>query len=758
MTRRPTRVDVAFAALLTSYAVAEAVLLRLDGDGSRLISVLLSAVLGGVFLWRRSHPVAVALVAAGAYTLRDALGAGPIDTYVYQVVVLASYYGAVVYGPRSRVALRLGTIAAGTVVARTVSTLGIHDITFMGTLDRALWAYLAALAVAGAGIGFQVRDRRADVLALRRRVEDLEAVLPEHGTAAAAAEQGRIAAEIRRLVAGLTGHVERLLADAERALASNPARAREILGRTADAARDTFGAMRNLVDRLAGSGDPSDGIAPAEAATTTLDELASRMRRTGARVTVRGTGVRGIPTVVAGAAARVAAAAAPLAEATVVLRARGLCVELAGAGVDAEAADAIASAERVRLLGGTLRTRPRRGELSVWLPLAPTGAARRRRPSPPRPRLDVPVALLLLLGLVDVVNQPMEAPLPVRVVFVAAVPLSLLARHRHPLVALLALEGFVVAGCAVGALGGNATQVWIAGLAACFFVGGAPLPLRLSAPAGVLAVAGPQIGMVLEDIAWSVPSYVSYIGMLAGAWVVGRIVRERLAAAAAARIELAGLEERRVDLAERAASAERARLARDLHDAVGQTILAVCVQAGAAALLAEQDEAGAREAIAASRAGASAAREELDRLTRIVPAELGDAGPGIADLPALAERLRATGGDVELRLSLAAPVPAELQAATYRIVQEALTNAAKHASGAPVTVDLRALSGRLRLAVTNDEGERIAAVSGGHGLRNMRDRAAEQGGVLHAGACAAGGWAVTATFPLAAGDRVAAVG
>jgi signal transduction histidine kinase len=369
--------------------------------------------------------------------------------------------------------------------------------------------------------------------------------------------------------------------------------------------------------------------------------------------------------------------------------------------------------------------------------------------------LDGVVLSLLGLGLVDVVLQPSDLPLAERLAVIVLLPLPLLLRHRRPVEAMLGLQLLLVLGSAHGTHGGLGSQAWIAALASAYFVGTSRLGARAALGAGLVAVLGPQLAMALEPTRWTLQSYVSYAGMLVAAWVVGRTIRVRLAAASDARRQLARLDERRREIEERAVAAERARLARELHDVVGHSILVICIQAGAAERLAEHDEDGAREAIASARTAAATAMRELDRLSRLMPVARAADGPGLADLPALAEDPRTTGVDVELRLIVAQPVPPALGATVYRIVQEALTNVAKHAAGSAATVAIEARGDRLLVRVSNAAGEAIPQDSGGHGLRNMRERAAEHGGALVAGEDGDGGWAVTAAFPLRSAHDVA---
>jgi signal transduction histidine kinase len=153
-------------------------------------------------------------------------------------------------------------------------------------------------------------------------------------------------------------------------------------------------------------------------------------------------------------------------------------------------------------------------------------------------------------------------------------------------------------------------------------------------------------------------------------------------------------------------------------------------------------------------AGGRSALTELRRLLGLLAEEPGEADlapqPGLAQLDALVERVRSAGLPVELEVAGSPrPLPAGLDLAAYRIVQEALTNALRHAGGAPTraVVDYRA--DELRLEVVNEAGRATAPGAGaGRGLPGMRERAAVYGGRLEAGPRPAGGFGVSASLPL----------
>ncbi|MGA5816595.1 sensor histidine kinase [Kitasatospora sp. NPDC094028] len=211
---------------------------------------------------------------------------------------------------------------------------------------------------------------------------------------------------------------------------------------------------------------------------------------------------------------------------------------------------------------------------------------------------------------------------------------------------------------------------------------------------------------------------------------------------------------------ERAAAAERARLAREMHDVVSNRVSLITLHAGAARFAQAGDPAAVGETLGLIRAlGLQALTELRGLLGVLAPAD--DQVPSLRGLSALVEESRQAGLAVGLTLAGAGgrpePAPA-VQYAAYRIVQEALTNAHKHAPAAEVAVTVEVDPDGLCLAVVNspagEDGRvpelRTALPSGGHGLDGMRTRAADLGGTLDAGPTPEGGFAVRARLPLGA--------
>jgi signal transduction histidine kinase len=243
-----------------------------------------------------------------------------------------------------------------------------------------------------------------------------------------------------------------------------------------------------------------------------------------------------------------------------------------------------------------------------------------------------------------------------------------------------------------------------------------------------------------------------------GAWVLGDQLRQR-------RGRRAEVEER-IRRAERdtererrlAAAEERTRIARDLHDSAAHAINVILVQAGAARLLQQRDPAATRRALSTIE---DVARETIGEIDQLVHGlrENGEEPPavepptGLAALETLAERYRAGGLTIEIHTAgRPRPLSRGLDQAAYRILQESLTNAARHGAG-EAEVDIRYGAGELELTVANPAGARgnSEPATGGHGILGMRERAALLGGTLEAGR-EASSFRVHASLPYASAE------
>ncbi|MGN6686726.1 MAG: sensor histidine kinase [Actinomycetales bacterium] len=246
----------------------------------------------------------------------------------------------------------------------------------------------------------------------------------------------------------------------------------------------------------------------------------------------------------------------------------------------------------------------------------------------------------------------------------------------------------------------------------------------------------------------------AFAAIFAGtAWLAGRTFRrrelERAQAAAQARAQ-----QEAADAALTAAVVEeRARIARELHDVVAHGMGVMVVQAAAAEQLLHVDPSAAVAPLSAVRETGQGALAEMRRLLGLLrtgDVEESAPQPGLRQLPGLVESLRGGGLPVTLAVSGSErELPDGLQLCAYRIVQEALTNGVKHASGAPASIELHYTDAALEIRVLTGRGApaEAAATGAGHGLVGMRERTRLYGGSLDAGPCRDGGFLVHATLP-----------
>jgi signal transduction histidine kinase len=226
-------------------------------------------------------------------------------------------------------------------------------------------------------------------------------------------------------------------------------------------------------------------------------------------------------------------------------------------------------------------------------------------------------------------------------------------------------------------------------------------------------------------------------GIWAAAWFAGdraRLRRERIVALEerARRAEREAERERRL-----AAAEERTRIARELHDSAGHAINVILVQAGAARLLRERDPQASTKALETIEEVARDTIGEIDRLVHALREnEQPPRGPlGLGAVDELAERHRSAG--LPVHVDIGGPprrLPGGVDAAAYRIVQEALLNAARHGDGGEADVRVRFGPTALEVIVTNPARNGSPRPGGGHGITGMRERANLLGGRLEAGA------------------------
>jgi signal transduction histidine kinase len=367
--------------------------------------------------------------------------------------------------------------------------------------------------------------------------------------------------------------------------------------------------------------------------------------------------------------------------------------------------------------------------------------AAQRRLRAPGP-LAVACGALVVAGVAEQIAYGIAAGTAAGSAAAVAVGLLPLLAPRRPVLAGALVGATVLAASALELVGGPTTVQNFAGGVTVAVAAASASRVR-----GGLALVAVELGLLgglwAEPGTWPVHDYLRLGLLLLAAWGAGLLLRQvgaEVAAAGAARREageaLAAVERRAVE-------GERVRLAGELHDLVGHALTTIIVQAAAAASTARRDRTAA--------AGFSAALREAADLAVIELARLGDAlaaAPEVAAEPgldALAARARRAGQAVDLTVAgdLAA-LPAEVRQTVERIVQEALTNAAKHATGARVRVAVRAHDTGAHVRVHSDAGRGGGLPGAGYGLRSMAERARRAGGRVAAGPAQRGAWVVEA--------------
>jgi len=325
--------------------------------------------------------------------------------------------------------------------------------------------------------------------------------------------------------------------------------------------------------------------------------------------------------------------------------------------------------------------------------------------------------------------------------------LPLLIRRRYPLATLMIILGITVLSLHGEAPGTDILRVSFYACVIAGYTAAAYSPYRMWALAALpfaalLYSSLRDLAVPIVPVGW-VPFLVLLpIGLAVNGMRTWRQRADRL-------------RRERADALRDAARQERARLARELHDIVTHNVSMMVIQAGAARKVLDNAPEAARDALLSVEAGGRAALGDLRGVMGLLTTADDDdtltPQPGLAQLPPLIDRVRDAGIDVTVTTSGDQyPLPAGLQLAAYRVVQEALTNTVKHASGARATVDVTYSSDELRITVTDTGGEptREAATSTGRGLAGLRERLAVHGGTLQTAARLTGGYRVQAHLPL----------
>lgn len=789
-----TRTDAVLVAALFVVGALEA---ALSVRPAQLAPFIVIPALTVPLSCRRRMPVAVALVVTAALVVPVIVGSAVLleRTFTGFICVLIACY---TLGRRGEGhAFALATVACTSAFALTI---GLND----GSVASGVLA--AMIVVAAMAGGRVVRDRARLVELLEQQERELEAASRLQVDAAAGRERDRLSSELADLVSQGVSEMVLQVRVARQVASSDPRSAVASIEAVETAGKEALGEMRRLLGTLRRA-DEELALAP-QPSLVRLDLLVERARRAGRTVDVSVEGEPvALPPGVDAAAYRIIEDALAAGErrganrmAVCVRHARHVLeVELssdvpllrdAPAGGAAEAtadgaddgAAMVGIRERVAAFDGELRAGPTGNGYVLWarLPLsgrpvrsAPPvdlgestgGPADRRRSSSGRthaPALPVrsqvgnlAVLALCALAVVEAAATVARQGSPLaNAVVAAAIAAPLLFWRSRPVV------GSAVAWAAAVAMAAFLTPV--SEVPTLFMVlllypyTCARYAGRRRARAGLaVSLAGVLLVDVLQGtVAWG--DLLFPVLLLSLSWGVGRMTRSRAVMAREVAERAQQLEQARDEQVAAAAAAERRRIARELHDVVAHTLSVMVVQSGAARWTFERDAARAGDALAIVEETGRTALVELRRLlgflSSVEAAEMLRSQPGLGTLGELVERMAAAGMPVEVQIEgEPGHLPPALQLAIYRIIQEALTNALRHADGARAQVTVRYADEEVYLEVVDDGRARQTSKRGdqhGHGLAGMRERAALHGGEVSAGRRAGGGFAVRARLPV----------
>jgi len=251
--------------------------------------------------------------------------------------------------------------------------------------------------------------------------------------------------------------------------------------------------------------------------------------------------------------------------------------------------------------------------------------------------------------------------------------------------------------------------------------------------------------------------FINQAVLIAGCWGLGVSVRTRRAYTTELEERARRLEREQEESAQKAVAAEQRRIARELHDVIAHNVSMMVVQSGAARRVLEEEPGLARDALCSIEEAGRGALTEMRRLLGVLREGERDEDalapqPGMERLDALVSHARAAGLNVDLTVTgEPRPLSAGVDLSAFRIVQEALTNALRHAGPSTTRVEVDYGSSALRLRVL-DDGRGASSGNGsgalGHGILGMRERVALFGGELKVGPRAGGGYEVLAELPL----------
>jgi signal transduction histidine kinase len=332
----------------------------------------------------------------------------------------------------------------------------------------------------------------------------------------------------------------------------------------------------------------------------------------------------------------------------------------------------------------------------------------------------------------------------------AAVPLVWGTRAPLPVLAGVA-AGAILCDAAFDA-GWSATAIVAVQLYTVALLGDRLRSLIVGAMTAVVVIAA----IVAINGSVDVQSIATRVPLVFATLALGDTIRSRRALRVADREREAREAREREEEARRRQAEERLRIARELHDTLAHSLVAINVRAGVALDLPDSEDAPA--ALEDVKQASATALRDLRATLSLLRAH-GEVAPttpalDLESLPGLLDHARSAGLRTDLDLQInGAVVPSAVGGAGYRIVQEALTNVLRHANASSAHVAVRSTPKSLDIEITDDGRSDDLEVSPGLGLRGMAERATALGGRVDAGPRATGGWRVHAVLPLNAGER-----
>jgi signal transduction histidine kinase len=366
--------------------------------------------------------------------------------------------------------------------------------------------------------------------------------------------------------------------------------------------------------------------------------------------------------------------------------------------------------------------------------------------------VGLPVVLAAVAVAEAAASDAIDAPWPARALFALGTTVPLIWRRRAPLAVLVVVLASLAIPDAVYGMGDDASAPFAGVLVAAYASGAYTSRRDGRIAAGIIAAV---VLLIALSIGENVAGDAIFIGaILFAVWGAASVVRSRQELAGALAARTVELEHEREEKAKLAVAEERARIARELHDVVAHNLSIMVVQAGAERRALGDERPQTSQVLATIEETGRAAMAEMRRLLGMLRRsddELALAPqPSLRHLDDLVEQVREAGMPVELRIEgQPRPIAPGIDLSAYRIVQEALTNALKHAGPAQARVTVRYGDSELDIEIADDgAGATGDAPFGGHGLVGMRERVALFGGDLATGRRLGGGYAVRARLPL----------